>query len=164
MSTRKLKSNATPQVSANSQRSGVDFTTSGISAGLDYRFNRYFTAGFGIGYGRDSTGIGTNGTRSKAESYNAALYASLRPFKSFFIDGVAGYGAMRFNSQRFAVDDAALVYGTRNGSQVFGFEVDAFRKHSLLNGLDEIGITLQHAVEIKTFETKRRIEQPWLFS
>ncbi len=51
-----------------------------------------------------------------------------------------------------------------DGSQVFGFEVDAFRKHSLLNGLDEIGVTLQHAVEIKTFETKRRLEQPWLFS
>ncbi|MDR4518774.1 MAG: 3-isopropylmalate dehydratase small subunit [Nitrosomonas sp.] len=46
----------------------------------------------------------------------------------------------------------------------FSFEVDAFRKHCLLNGLDEIGLTLQHAEKIKQFEQKRREEQPWLFS
>ncbi|MER0216233.1 MAG: 3-isopropylmalate dehydratase small subunit [Nitrosomonas sp.] len=45
----------------------------------------------------------------------------------------------------------------------FKFEVDAFRKHCLLNGLDEIGLTLQHAEKIKQFEQKRRNEQPWLF-
>ena len=46
---------------------------------------------------------------------------------------------------------------------VFNFEVDTFRKHCLLNGLDEIGLTLQHAEKIKQFEQKRRNEQPWLF-
>ncbi|SDW99910.1 3-isopropylmalate dehydratase small subunit [Nitrosomonas oligotropha] len=45
----------------------------------------------------------------------------------------------------------------------FKFEVDAFRKYCLLNGLDEIGLTLQHAEKIKQFEQKRRNEQPWLF-
>lgn len=44
------------------------------------------------------------------------------------------------------------------------FKVDAFRRHCLLNGLDEIGLTLQHADKIKQFEQKRREEQPWLFS
>ncbi|NBQ69463.1 MAG: 3-isopropylmalate dehydratase small subunit [Nitrosomonadaceae bacterium] len=48
-------------------------------------------------------------------------------------------------------------------STEFGFEVDAFRKHCLLNGLDEIGLTLQQAEKIKQFEQKRRNEQPWLF-
>ena len=47
---------------------------------------------------------------------------------------------------------------------MFAFEIDPFRKHCLLNGLDDIGLTLQHADEIKAFEAKRRIEQPWLFS
>lgn len=51
---------------------------------------------------------------------------------------------------------------TPNG-EVFNFEVDTFRKHCLLNGLDEIGLTLQHAEKIKQFEQKRRNEQPWLF-
>ncbi len=44
------------------------------------------------------------------------------------------------------------------------FAVDAFRKECLLNGWDDIGLTLRHADLIKTFEEKRRIEQPWLFA
>jgi len=44
------------------------------------------------------------------------------------------------------------------------FEVEAFRKHCLLNGLDDIGLTLQHVDEIKAFEAKRRAAQPWLFA
>jgi 3-isopropylmalate/(R)-2-methylmalate dehydratase small subunit len=48
-------------------------------------------------------------------------------------------------------------------NEVFNFTVDTFRKHCLLNGLDEIGLTLQHAEIIKQFEQKRRDAQPWLF-
>ncbi len=44
------------------------------------------------------------------------------------------------------------------------FEVDAFRKECLINGWDDIGLTLLHADEIRSFESKRRIEQPWLFA
>ena len=47
---------------------------------------------------------------------------------------------------------------------VYQFEVDAFRKHCLLNGLDDIGLTLQYVGEIKAFETKHRAAQPWLFA
>jgi len=52
---------------------------------------------------------------------------------------------------------------TTPGGEVFKFEIDPSRKHSLLNGLDEIGLTLEHADKIKAFEAKRRGEQPWLF-
>ena len=45
----------------------------------------------------------------------------------------------------------------------YGFEVDAFRKHCLLNGLDDIGLTLEHADEIRAYEAKRREAAPWLF-
>jgi len=45
---------------------------------------------------------------------------------------------------------------------VYPFEVDGFRRHCLLNGLDDIGLTLQHLDEIKAFETKHRAAQPWL--
>ena len=69
-----------------------------------------------------------------------------------------------FPGFRLVVDLAAQTVAYADGSQMFSFEVDEFRKHSLLNGLDEIGITLQRADEIKTFENKRRLEQPWLFS
>ncbi|MBI4740323.1 MAG: 3-isopropylmalate dehydratase small subunit [Betaproteobacteria bacterium] len=44
------------------------------------------------------------------------------------------------------------------------FAVDTFRKECLLNGWDDIGLTLRHADLIRTFEEKRRIEQPWLFA
>ena len=43
------------------------------------------------------------------------------------------------------------------------FEVDAFRKHCLLNGLDDIGLTLEHVSDIKNYETRRKAEAPWLF-
>ncbi|MCE2679546.1 MAG: 3-isopropylmalate dehydratase small subunit [Burkholderiales bacterium] len=42
------------------------------------------------------------------------------------------------------------------------FSVDAFRKHCLINGFDDIGLTLQHAAEIKAFEANRLSAQPWL--
>ncbi len=45
----------------------------------------------------------------------------------------------------------------------FSFEVDPFRKHCLLNGLDDIGLTLEDADAIKAFETKARVQTPWLF-
>ncbi len=63
---------------------------------------------------------------------------------------------------RLAVDLAAQTVTTPAGA-VFGFEVDAFRKHCLLNGLDDIGLTLQHVDEIKAYEARRRQEAPWLF-
>jgi len=74
------------------------------------------------------------------------------------------HDVMAFPGFRLVVDLGAQTVAYADGGQVFGFEVDEFRKHSLLNGLDEIGVTLQHAAEIKTFESKRRLEQPWLFS
>ena len=43
------------------------------------------------------------------------------------------------------------------------FDVDLFRKHCLINGLDDIGLTLQDADEIRAYEEKRRASQPWLF-
>lgn len=47
--------------------------------------------------------------------------------------------------------------------QSFNFELDGFRKHCLMNGLDDIGLTLQHVDEIRAYETKRKSEVPWLF-
>jgi len=46
----------------------------------------------------------------------------------------------------------------------YKFEVDEFRKHCLLNGLDDIGLTLQHQDDIRAFEARHRIVQPWLFA
>lgn len=47
--------------------------------------------------------------------------------------------------------------------EILEFEVDAFRKHCLLNGLDDIGITLQDEDAIRSFEEQHRQQRPWLF-
>ena len=52
---------------------------------------------------------------------------------------------------------------TSPSKQVFHFEVDDFRKHCLLNGLDDISLTLQQADAIQAYEEKRQQEAPWLF-
>jgi 3-isopropylmalate/(R)-2-methylmalate dehydratase small subunit len=64
---------------------------------------------------------------------------------------------------RLDVDLAAQTV-TTPGGDVYPFEVDAFRKHCLLNGLDDIGLTMQHQDKIRAFEAKQRQSQPWLFA
>ena len=51
---------------------------------------------------------------------------------------------------------------TQDGSQRFSFEVDPFRKFCLVNGFDEIGLTLRHADKIREYEARRLAAQPWL--
>jgi 3-isopropylmalate/(R)-2-methylmalate dehydratase small subunit len=53
---------------------------------------------------------------------------------------------------------------TTPGGESFGFDITPHRKHCLLNGLDEIGLTLNHADEIRAFEAKHKAAQPWLFA
>jgi 3-isopropylmalate/(R)-2-methylmalate dehydratase small subunit len=62
---------------------------------------------------------------------------------------------------RLTVDLARQVVVRPNGEEI-GFETDPFRKHSLLEGLDDIGQTLQHATAIDSFEARRRAEQAWM--
>jgi len=62
---------------------------------------------------------------------------------------------------RLSVELARQVVVRPNGQEI-GFEIDAFRKHLLLNGLDDIGQTLQRAPRIESFEAERRQEQPWI--
>ena len=60
------------------------------------------------------------------------------------------------------VDLAAQTLIRPDGVQ-YTFEIDAFRKHCLLHGLDDIGLTLREADAIRAFEAQHRAAQPWLF-
>lgn len=61
-----------------------------------------------------------------------------------------------------AIDLEAQTVTTPSGES-FSFEVDEFRKHCLLNGFDDIGLTLQEADAIRAYEEKRKQQTPWLF-
>lgn len=64
---------------------------------------------------------------------------------------------------RLTVDLEAQIITRPNGEQI-KFDVDLFRKECLLNGWDDIGLTLRHADEIKAFEARRRAEHPYYFA
>jgi 3-isopropylmalate/(R)-2-methylmalate dehydratase small subunit len=68
-----------------------------------------------------------------------------------------------FPGFRLTVDLAEQTVATENRSKVFRFEIDPFRKYCLLNGLDEIGLTLRQADKIRAYEAKRHAELPWLY-
>jgi 3-isopropylmalate/(R)-2-methylmalate dehydratase small subunit len=63
---------------------------------------------------------------------------------------------------KLTIDLNAQTVTTPSGKH-FSYEVDAFRKHCLLNGLDDIGLTLQQADDIKAYEKQRKQKAPWLF-
>ena len=64
---------------------------------------------------------------------------------------------------RLTVDLPSQELQFADGAMI-SFEVDPFRKHCLLEGLDDIGLTLQYDEEIRSFEQKRRTEAPWVFT
>jgi 3-isopropylmalate/(R)-2-methylmalate dehydratase small subunit len=68
-----------------------------------------------------------------------------------------------FPGYRLVVDLGQQTVSSADGSQTMRFDVDPFRKYCLLNGLDEIGLTLRHADKIRAYEDRRRAQQPWLF-
>jgi 3-isopropylmalate/(R)-2-methylmalate dehydratase small subunit len=64
---------------------------------------------------------------------------------------------------RLAVDLEQQTVTTPSGES-YSFDIDPHRKHCMLNGLDDIGLTLAHADEIRGFEAKHKAAQPWLFA
>jgi 3-isopropylmalate/(R)-2-methylmalate dehydratase small subunit len=73
------------------------------------------------------------------------------------------HDALAFPGYRLVIDLEGQTIATPDGGLCFAFEVEPFRKHCLLNGLDDIGLTLQHADAIRQFEARRRDTKPWMF-
>lgn len=65
------------------------------------------------------------------------------------------------NKKKIEIDLASQTIIRANGAKI-SFDIDAFKKHCLLNGLDDIGLTMQKSDSIAKFETKRTKESPWL--
>ncbi len=69
--------------------------------------------------------------------------------------------AQVLSGYQLTIDLPAQTLTTSDGHTI-GFEIEEFRKHCLVEGLDEIGLTLSHASEIRDFEAARLLEKPWL--
>jgi 3-isopropylmalate/(R)-2-methylmalate dehydratase small subunit len=68
-----------------------------------------------------------------------------------------------FPGFRLVVDLEQQTVATSDQSLVMRFDIDPFRKYCLLNGLDEIGLTLRQADKIRAFEARRKAQHPWYF-
>ena len=73
------------------------------------------------------------------------------------------YDAASFPGFEIRIDLEKQAVSTIDGSKTFNFDIDDFRKYCLLNGLDEIGLSLRHADEIRAFEARRKTQFPWYF-
>jgi 3-isopropylmalate/(R)-2-methylmalate dehydratase small subunit len=67
-----------------------------------------------------------------------------------------------FPGFKLVVDLEQQLIATSSGSLSFKFDIDPFRKYCLMNGLDDIGLTLRHADDIRAFEERHLATQPWL--
>ena len=67
-----------------------------------------------------------------------------------------------FPGFKLTIDLQQQTVATPDGALSMNFDVDPFRKHCLLNGFDDIGLTLQHADTIREFEARRLAQMPWL--
>jgi 3-isopropylmalate/(R)-2-methylmalate dehydratase small subunit len=72
------------------------------------------------------------------------------------------YDVQTFPGFELTIDLDKQLVSTVDGSKVMPFEVEGHRRYCLLNGFDDIGLSLRHADKIREFEAKRLLTQPWL--
>ena len=99
---------------------GYRFASNGITLGIDHRFNNRLALGVSVGLARDRTTIGTDGSTSEASGHSFSLYGSYQPARHWYIDGLAGYGVIDYDSVRFVPAAGAFARADRRGSQWFG--------------------------------------------
>lgn len=99
---------------------GSEFSSNGISIGMDRRLSDDFAWGIGLGYARDKALIGTDGSVNKSKGYSLAVYGSYQPSPNTFLDGLLGVGSLDFSTRRFVPPANDFALGNRNGTQVFG--------------------------------------------
>jgi uncharacterized protein YhjY with autotransporter beta-barrel domain len=100
--------------------STIDYTTDGLSLGVDRRYGENLTMGLGIGYARDESTIGSDGTGSSSAGHSIAFYASYQPAAETFVDGLLGYGVLNMDTTRYVTSTADFARADRSGSQFFG--------------------------------------------
>jgi outer membrane autotransporter protein len=100
--------------------SGSDFSSSGVSMGVDYVVNKKLTLGMGLGFAQDTTKVGTDGTQNKAQGYSLAVYGSYQPGNQMYVDALLGVGSLDFDLQRYVSATSEFARSNRKGYQIFG--------------------------------------------
>ena len=108
--------------------SGSEFTTSGMTFGVDRRFQRDLAAGLAIGFMRDNTSIGTDGSSNKARAATFSLYGSYLPSRNTFVDGLIGFGRLNFESRRAIAANGNVASADRDGTQYFASIAGGYEK------------------------------------
>lgn len=100
--------------------SASEFSSSGISMGLDMPVSENFTWGLGLGLASDTTHIGSDGSRNQARGYSLAAYGSYLWGKNAFVEGMLGLGTVDFDMRRWVDPAADFALSQRKGTQIFG--------------------------------------------
>ncbi|MBU1345365.1 MAG: IPT/TIG domain-containing protein [Alphaproteobacteria bacterium] len=99
------------------------FTTQGVTGGLDVALSDDLIVGAAAGYGQDRTRMGDAGSLSRAEAITGSVYGSWRPAPGLYVDGLAGYADLTFDSRRWAAglngETSAFARGDRSGDAAF---------------------------------------------
>ena len=153
---------------------------SGRRLNPDFVLNRPRYRGAQILLGRENFGCGSSREHAVWALEDAGFRVVIAPsFADIFYSNCFKNGVLPITLDAGAVDtlfrEVAVSEGyrlqvdlerqviTRPGGETLRFDVDEFRKYCLLNGLDDIGLTLQHADDIRAYEARREQEAPWLF-
>lgn len=125
-----------------------DFTTAGVSVGADFAASDKLIVGAGVGFGRDLSRIGDNGTKSEASVRSAFVYGSYEPIKPMFVDAMVGGGAIDLRSNRYISVTGEYTSGKGSGTVRFASVSSgyAYRDAGLqlvgYGRLDYVGATL----------------------
>ena len=147
----------------------------------DFVLNQGRYAGAQILLGRENFGCGSSREHAVWALEDAGFRAVMAPgFADIFFNNCFKNGVLPIVLDAEILDDLFKLVEVTEGYRLtvdleqqiitrpdgvsIPFAVDAFRKHCLLNGLDDIGLTLQHADDIKAYETRRAQQAPWLFN
>jgi 3-isopropylmalate/(R)-2-methylmalate dehydratase small subunit len=146
----------------------------------DFVLNQSRYQGASILIARDNFGCGSSREHAPWALQDYGFRVVIAPsFADIFFNNCFKNGILPIVLDATIVDELFKAVAAKEGYQLtvnlekqtittpegksFDFDVDSFRKHCLLNGLDDIGLTLQHEDDIRAYEKRRAQEAPWLF-
>lgn len=97
----------------------IDFNTSGISFGMDMELSEELMLGMGVGYARDKSTVGSDGSGSKARGRSVTAYGGYHLPAGLILDGLLGYGDLNFSSNRYVSSAGTFARMERGGQQIF---------------------------------------------